>query len=356
LTLGTPGPVPRPRATLRDVANLAGVGVKTVSRVVNGVPTVAPDLVARVQRAAQQLNYRPNLAASNLRRLGGGTATIGLLLEDIGNPFSAAVHRAVEDVARRRNVAVLAASLDEDPVRERELAMTLVDRRVDGLIVVPAGSDQSYLLEEMRTGTQIVFVDRPPSLLAADTVVSEHRSGAEAAVAHLLNGGHRRIGYLGDFVSIRTAQDRYGGYVDALRVAGVTPSAELVRHDLHTAEAAEAAATEMLTTQGAPTALFTSQNLVTVGAIRALRALDLHHVVALVGFDDVPLADLLVPGVTTVAQDPRGLGTAAAELLFGRLDGDSGPTRTITLPTTLVARGSGEIPPATPRDIVIPAS
>jgi LacI family transcriptional regulator len=280
------------------------------------------------------------------RRVGGGTGMIGLLLEDIGNPFSAAVHRAVEDAARLRGLAVLAASMDEDPVRERELIGALLDRRVDGLIVVPAGPDQSYLRELIETGTHIVFVDRPPNRLAGDTVVSQNRTGADAAVSHLLRSGHRRIAYLGDYSTIRTAEQRYRGYLDALQAEGVTPVPELARPDLHTEQAAEAAARELLTAEVPPTALFTSQNLVTVGAVRALRGLDLQHVVALVGFDDFPLADLLDPAVTTVAQNPRGLGAAAAELLFSRCDGDTAPVRTIALPTTLITRGSGEILPA----------
>ena len=125
---------------MRDVAALAGVGIKTVSRVVNDVPTVAPDLVDRVNNAAAKLGYRPNLTASSLRRSDRRTATIGLLLENVANPFSAAIHRAVEDVARARGVLVLTGSLDEDPVREKSLAQALIDRGVDGLLVAPGGN------------------------------------------------------------------------------------------------------------------------------------------------------------------------------------------------------------------------
>jgi LacI family transcriptional regulator len=130
---------------MREVAALAGVAIKTVSRVMNEVPTVDPDLAERVREAADMLGYRPNLTASSLRMGAGRTATIGLLLEDVSNPFSAALLRAVEDDARGRGVQVLIASLDRDPDREREMARTLIDRQVDGLIIVPAGHDQSYL-------------------------------------------------------------------------------------------------------------------------------------------------------------------------------------------------------------------
>src|ERR671939_1464255 len=126
----------RERPTMRDVAALAGVGIKTVSRVFNDVPSVAPELVDRVRSAADKLGYRPNLHAASLRRAGGRTQTIGLLLEDVGNPFSSAVHRAVEDHAREHGVLVLAASLDEDAQRERELTRRLIDRRGDGVVVM----------------------------------------------------------------------------------------------------------------------------------------------------------------------------------------------------------------------------
>src|SRR5919199_1775153 len=131
----------RERATMRDVAALAGVGIKTVSRVFNDVPTVAPELVERVRAAAEKLGYRPNLTAASLRRADRRTHTIGLLLEDVSNPYSSALHRAVEDYAREHDPFVLAASLDDDPGRERELARRLIDRRVDGIIVMPGGKE-----------------------------------------------------------------------------------------------------------------------------------------------------------------------------------------------------------------------
>jgi LacI family transcriptional regulator len=335
----------RPRATMRDVAALAGVGLKTVSRVVNREASVSPELVLRVQRASAQLNYRPNLTASSLRRLNGRTATIGLLVEDIANPFSATLFRAIEDVARERGTTLLAGSLDEDGERERRLARDLIDRRVDGLIIVPAGADQSYLLDEQRAGTGVVFVDRPPSLLAADAVVADNTDGAASGVAQLVNAGHRRIAYVGDFTTISTARARFAGYEAALKDAAVPTADALVRHGVHDAADAEKAALELLALEHPPTAIFASQNLITIGVLRALRHKGQHRRVALVGFDDFPLADLVEPGVTVVAQDPATMGRLAAETLFRRLEGDRSPFRELTVPTQLLQRGSGEIRP-----------
>jgi LacI family transcriptional regulator len=327
-----------------DVAALARVSLKTVSRVINGETTVAPQLVERVTKAVAALDYRPNMVARNLRSGGGRTRTIGLVLENVANPFSSALHRAVEDVARARDVAVLTGSVDEDPDRERELALALVSRRVDGLIIVPAAHDHSYLANEQRAGLNLVFVDRGPQLLRADAVISDNVAGANAAVKHMASVGHRRIGFLGDLRQIQTATERFDGYVDALDESGIELDEDLVRFDLHDVDAAEAAARSLLLGPR-PTALFTTQNLITIGAIRALRDLGLHERVALVGFDDLPLADLLQPAVTVIAQDPAKIGARASELLFQRMEGDTSPTRTYTVPTRLIARGSGEIKP-----------
>jgi LacI family transcriptional regulator len=337
---GSPG-----RPTMRDVAALAGVSLKTVSRVVNGVTTVDPELVVKVQRAAGQLGFRPNLSASNLRRRDRRTSMIGLLVEDAANPFSGVVHRAVEEVARARGVLVLTGSLDEDPAQEKNLARALIDRGADGLLVVPAGSDHSYLVGEQRAGTQIVFLDRNPSLVAADTVRSDHHKGAVGAIAHLIDHGHRRIAYLGDRADVSTARERHAGYLAALRAAGLGVSDELIHQDLSTTEQAEEQTRAILDQPEPPTALFTSQNLVTIGALRALRRAGLRGRIAHVGFDDVVLADVLEPGVTIVAQDPSEIGHLAATMLFARIDGDRSPARTVVVPTRLIARGSGELPP-----------
>jgi len=328
---------------MRDVAALAGVSLKTVSRVVNGLPSVDPALAARVRRAAAQLNYRHNMTASNLRRGDRRSFMIGLMLEDVGNPYSSSIYRAVENVARERGVGLLAGSLDEDPARERELAAALVARRVDGLIVVPAGRDHSYLRGEQEMGTGFVFVDRPPVLLAADSVTADNRNGAVTAVRHLAARGHRRIAFLGDLTTIATCQERLAGYREALHEAGLASDPRIVRCDLHTAQAAEAAVADLLAAPEPPSALFASQNIITLGAIRALRAYGAQHRVAMVGFDDVPLADLVDPPVTVVAQDVTAIGTLAAGILFRRIDGDTSAPQAHVLPTRLIQRGSGEI-------------
>ena len=329
-----------------DVAALAGVGLKTVSRVVNAEPGVSPTLEAKVRRAIEQLNYRRDANASMLRRLGGKTQTIGLILEDVGNPFSSALHRAIEDSARARNVLVFAGSCDEDARRERELIGSFRERRVDGIILVPASPDHTYLDAERRAGTALVFVDRPARHLDADSVASDNVGGSVAAVEHLLGRGHRRVAFLGDLPSIWTADERLRGYTQALDRAGIGRDGDLIRTGLHDSDAATRAVDELLGLPDPPTALFTSQNLLTIGGLRALRSAGLQRRIALIGFDDVALGDIVEPAISVVAQDPQALGRAAAELLFRRMDGDTSPSRHHVVPVTLIARGSGELEPS----------
>jgi LacI family transcriptional regulator len=331
-----------------DVAALAGVALKTVSRVVNGEPGVSPQLETRVRRAIEQLNYRRDANAATLRRLGRKTQTIGLVLEDVANPFSSELHRAVEDAARERGVLVFAGSCDEDPDRERELIGTFRERRVDGIIVVPASHDHTYLYEERRAGTALVFVDRPASHLDADSVVSDNLGGAAQAVAHLLKHGHRRIGFLGDLLSISTAEERLRGHKEALASAGVRVDEDLIRTELRDPDAAAGAIDQMLALPEPPTAFFTGQNLLTIGGVHALRQARREREVALIGFDDIPLADMLDPAISVVAQDPQAIGRVAADQLFRRLDGDAGDAVHQVIPVTLIARGSGEILPRSP--------
>jgi LacI family transcriptional regulator len=328
---------------MREVAAVAEVSLSTVSRAINGDPNVNEDLSRRVHLAVEMLGYRRDLTATNLRRSDRLSASIGFISEDVSNPFHAGVHRGIEDVARERGVLTLAGSSDEDAARERDLAHAFCARRVDGLVIVPAGADHSYLAREREAGVALVFVDRPPAFLDADCVLSDNAGGAEAAVAHLIAAGHRRIGFLGDLERIHTAQERFRGYRAALEAAGIAVDESLVRRDLPDVALGRAAALDLLRAVHPPTALFTSQNLITIGAVQALHELGVHHRVALVGFDDVLLADALDPGLTVVSQDAGALGRAAAGLLFDRLDGDTGPSKRIVLATTLIERGSGEL-------------
>ncbi|MET9960548.1 LacI family DNA-binding transcriptional regulator [Streptomyces sp. NPDC006326] len=327
---------------MKDVAARAGVGLKTVSRVVNGEPGVTPDTVRRVEEAIEALGFRRNDSARVLRK--GRTATVGLVLEDLADPFYGPLNRAVEEVARAHGALLINGSSAEDPERERELALALCARRVDGLIVIPAGDDHRYLEPEIRAGVATVFVDRPAGRIEADVVLSDNFGGARDGVAHLIAGGHRRIGFIGDHPRIHTATERLRGYRAAMAEAGLAVDGAWVSLGPTAPEHVTAAARGMLTGRDPVTAVFAGNNRVTVTVVRVLA----HHPqpVALVGFDDFELADLLRPGVTVVAQDAAALGRVATDRLFQRLSGAELPATRLELPTTLVPRGSGELPPS----------
>ncbi|MEU6980715.1 MULTISPECIES: LacI family DNA-binding transcriptional regulator [unclassified Streptomyces] len=330
------------RPTMKDVAARAGVGLKTVSRVVNGEPGVTPDTERRVQEAIDSLGFRRNDSARVLRK--GRTASVGLVLEDLADPFYGPLSRAVEEVARAHGALLINGSSAEDPDREQELALALCARRVDGLIVIPAGSDHRYLEPEIQAGVATVFVDRPAGRIDADAVLSDSHGGARQGVAHLIAHGHRRIGFIGDRPRIHTATERLRGYRAAMEDAGLEVAEEWISLGPTEPDRVAQAVEAMLSGPNAVTALFAGNNRVTVTAVRTLAARETP--VALVGFDDIELADLL--GITVIAQDAAALGRTAAERLFRRLDGVEEPPTTVVIRTTLIPRGSGEIAP--PRD------
>ncbi len=331
-----------PPATLQDVARAAGVSAKTVSRVVNGEPGVHAQTSTRVQQAIAALGYRRNDGARNLRK-GISVAAVGLLIEDLGNPFYAILARAVELVARRHGHALVITSSAEEATHERELLTDLLRRGMDGLLVVPAGHDHRYLDAARRPGVPVVFLDRPPGGIEADTVVLDNVVGARIATRHLLLHGHRRIAYVGDAATVTTSADRLAGYLEALAEVGIPRDAELIRLNPPQMDASQTSTRQLLALDHPPTAFLAQNNRNCLGVTRALRSMG--EVRALVGIDDFELADMLPTPVTVISHDAADMGRTGAELLFARMAGDSRPPQRITIPVRLVPRGSGELPP-----------
>jgi LacI family transcriptional regulator len=328
------------RATMVDVARDAGVSLKTVSRVINGEPGVKPATIEKVLKASTTLRYERNDLAASLRH-GLRSYTLGLVIEDVANPFYSVIAQAVEESARERASLLITGSAREDPGRERKLVTALMRRRVDALLVVPAGLDHRYIADA-GFDTRTVFLDRPPAKTKADTVLVDNAAGAKRGVAHLLAQGHTRIAFVGDDLRLYTARERLAGYRRALNGAGLAADPELISVGSSTSGSARLAVAELtaLPREQRPTAIFTANNRCTVGALHALG--DRRRRIALVGFDDFELADLLA--VTVVRTDPYQIGRVGAELAFGRIDGDHRKPRRVVLPTALIQRGSGEIP------------
>lgn len=330
---------------MRDVAALAGVSLKTVSRVVNDESGVSADVRQRVERAVLQLGYRHNLAASNLRRTNARADTVGALLQDVSNSFSSSLLRSLEDMAHDRGVAILASSLDEEPERERALVASLVRRRVDGLVLMPATARQDYLAADVQNGLPVVFVDRRPQGLDADSVTVDNIHGSRLAAYHFAAQGHSRIAYLGDLPQIQTAADRLTGFEQGLAERSLGLPTDLRVTGLRSSDDALAAMLRLLDAQHPPTAVFAARNSIAIGAVRALRQRGLSSRVALVGFDDFPLADVLEPALTVVRQNVGRIGREVSRALFARIDGDQSPPQHTVITPELVVRGSGEIKP-----------
>ncbi|MGW0710548.1 LacI family DNA-binding transcriptional regulator [Streptomyces sp. NPDC002643] len=329
------------RPTLADVAREVGVSAKTVSRVLNEDGPVSARTREQVLAAVAELGFQPNLMARNMR-VGGPDTTIGLVVPDLGNPFFGAVARGIEDSVRERGLTLLMGSSADDPDRERALTAKFLARRVSILIVVPSvGADHSHLKSHRTAGLPVVFLDRPGVGLSTDSIVSSNRAGARDGVAHLIAHGHRRIGFVGDLpVNLYTRRERLTGYRAALRDAGIPYDRSLVvsAHDQRGAEAATAGLLEL---PDPPTALFAGNNIMALGIVAEL-ARGKRKEVAVVAFDDIALAEALEPALTVVAQNPEEIGRTAATTALARLDGDRSRTRTLTVPTRLIVRGSGE--------------
>lgn len=330
------------RPTLAVVAQAAGVSLKTASRVLNGEPNVAPATRERVQDAAASLGFRRNAVAADLAR-GGFSRLVGFITGDLANEFYSALASGIERELREHGLQLLTASSDEDAERESALTGELLERRVGALIVTPAGADHSALLGEIAAGLTVVVVDRPAAGMDVDTVVIDNRGGARAATLHLLEHGHRRIGFVGDEPHLWTYQERSAEFLAVMAEAGVPDARRWLRHGAHSAAAARDLAAELLAGPDAPTAVLAANNRATVGTLQALRDVPDGADVAVVGFDDFELADLL--GITVVAYDAVEMGRRAAELAVARSAEPDRPVELVVLPTTVLARGSGERPP-----------
>jgi LacI family transcriptional regulator len=306
-----------------------------VSRVVNGEPGVTQATAERVLSAIDDLGFRRNESARLLRT--GQTATLGFIAEHMADPDQAALYRGLEEVAAERGFLVYSGSTDRDPAREERLALALCARRVDGMVIVPVPGDHRYLLTEVKAGVAAVFALRPPNALGdtalGDAVVIDERGGAKAAVAHLIRHGHRRIGFVGGDPGGYRSRRLMIGYTEAMAAAGLP-----VDEGWLTLAPGELA--------GAPvTAVLCGSRAHTARALHVLNAAGQARRVAVIGFGDLELADLVPPGITVVSYDPVRIGRTAGELLVRRLAGDDAPPRLVELPTRLIPRGSAEFPP-----------
>lgn len=327
--------------TIRDVARAAGVSQATAARALGGYGYSSARTRSRVEAAAGRLGYRPNGVARAL--VSRATHTVGLLVGDIENPFFAAAARGLADVLEAQGYTVLLANSDESADREERAVETLRARRVDGLVVVPVErAAPRHLVDLVAAGVPLVQLDRAVTGVAADAVLVDNEVGAARAVEHLIALGHRRIGIVSDRPEVSSSADRLAGYRGALRRAGIEPDPALESIGGSTQVDGLESARRLLQPPGRPSAVFTANNFMTVGALLAMRELGLRAPgdVALVGFDDLDWTTLVEPPVTVISQPVTELGRVAGERLLSRLRGEGGEPETIRLHTELIVRGS----------------
>lgn len=349
--------------TILDVAAAANVSKATAARALGNYGPVSEPVRQRVAAAAAALGYRPNRMARSMKL--GQSRTIGVVVGDIQQPFFAGAVRGIADVARTEGWEVVLANTDEDLTRERNAVRMLFEKRVDGLIVAPASSsDGDHLQSLIQRGLPVVLLDRRSPAVYADAIVIDNEQAVARAVEYLLQLGHRRIAVVGTtgpaltpeaatfdpdellrndaLAAFRPSAARVRGYLGALNRASVPIEAEIIRHADYRRDSAAAEASAILTSSNPATAIITTDGLMTLGVLDAIRhtRVRVPDQVSIIGFDDADWATIAVPAVTVVAQPVLELGDTAARKVLDRIAGDEAPPEVIVLETELVVRGS----------------
>ncbi|MQA27857.1 MAG: substrate-binding domain-containing protein [Micromonosporaceae bacterium] len=326
-------------ATIYDVAQRAEVSAATVSRVLNGHASVDPQLAERVRAAVEELGYRPNALARNLRR--SRTSLWGVIISDVGNPFFTALVRGVEDVAQSSRYSVVLCNSDEDPAKEADYVTVALAEQMAGVILSPSGAAEG-VRKLLDAETPVVVIDREVPGVSVDSVLVDNEHGSAEATAHLLAGGYQAIACITGPAGISTADRRLRGYRQALTEAGRAHDETLVRHSDFRERGGYEAMASLLEAGSPPDAVFVANNLMAVGALECLvaRGVAVPNQMGIVGFDDLPWADLVRPALTTVGQPTYELGRTAAQLLAERIADPGKEPATVVLKTELHVRGT----------------
>ncbi len=327
------------KPTMSDVARLAGVGTMTVSRVLSGTVRVSAETTQRVQTAVEQLKYRPNELARAFR--GQRSRSIGLIIPYLYDPFFANCAQAVTSVAKEHGYSVIITTSAEDPDTEFAEAEHMLERHVDGMVVIPSRFRQTRLTRSLFGKTPVVAFDRPVQDPSLDVVLVQNAAGARRIVEHLIEHGHKRIAYMGLSRSLFTINARFLGYRRAMQDAGLASDAVF---DCTTEDDTRRILKEKMSGKDAPTAILTSNTLVTRYILSAIAhfGIRIPNDVAFAGFDDFDMAEFTAPPLTVVRQPAQEMGRVAARLLFDRIARGETPRtgNRIVLPVEIVLRRS----------------
>ena len=327
-------------ATIRDVAKAAKVSAATVSRHLNKSIVLPLETARRIEKACARLAYRPNALAKRLSL--GASQILGLLAPEIANPFFAALAAAAEAEARRHGYSLLIMSSGGDPDIECEHIDRLASRDVDGLIVLTSSADDGRVRERIDGHANVILVDEDVPGASVSRIFVENEQGAYEATRHLIEQGHEAIAHVGGPADLFSTRERHAGFVRALSEAGLSPRDSWVKFGGYDSEAGLAATLDLLAQPERPTALFAGSDYIAIGVLQGLRRLGLEAPAALsiVGFDDMPFAELLHPPLTTVRQPIAEMGRLGVQTLLQRMRGETPEAGETRLPTQLVLRAS----------------
>jgi DNA-binding LacI/PurR family transcriptional regulator len=329
--------------TQKAVAQKAKVSVATVSRYINDVGYISPEVRKRIKKAIKELNYRPNLVARSLKLR--SSKTIGLVFPHINNPFFVKLVRRAEEVAYNNGYNIILCITENKLDREKLYIDVLKGKLIDGYIIIPASSDDSRLYETLDS-ENVVFVDRATGLADEILITLDNVQGVRLAIEHLLDLNHRKIGVVNVPLNITTGHDRFEGYKTILAENGIELQAEFIKYADYSVESGYEKTMELLRLNNRPTAVITMSGLTTIGALKAIKksGLSIPDDISIISFDDFESSDLLNPPVTTVVQPADEFGIRAAEILVNLINGRKpDPKHLILTPELIIRESCGKI-------------
>lgn len=330
--------------SIKKIAKAAGVSTATVSRVLNGSDKVREDTAKRVMKVVEELDYRLDHVARRMKVKASDSLVIGLIITDIGNPFFSNVAKGVEDITFNNKYVLMICNTNESPEKEKFFLNSLLSEKVSGVIIVPTigNGNDSFIRKLVSNGFPMVTVDRRIKDLNVDSVSINNEAGGFQATQRLIRNGHRRIGIICGIRGLSNTEERLDGYRKALEEARIPLSEELITYGNYVESGGRTAMSRLLALENPPTAVFSTNNLMTLGCIKELykRKISIPDEIALIGFDDSTWAEALIPPLTTVKQPGYELGVNAAELLIKRLNKRDASKMNIVLNTELVVRES----------------
>lgn len=327
---------------LMDVAKLAKVSPATVSRVLNGIVKVDEEKQKRVNDAVIKLGYRPSRVAQRLRSQSRHSLLIGLIIPDLQNPFFSDIARGVEDITQQENHAVVICNSDENAEKEAFYVNTLRSEYMGGLIVAPTPGNKDLIQEMVNEGFPVLYIDRIIASVKTDSITVNSELGGYMATRHLIELGHERIGVIGGNPNLETSQKRVEGYHRALREANISSKKSMILWGDSKRNSGRRCAQAFLNRKQRPTAIFSTNNLMTLGTLQAVNesGLRIPEDISVIGFDDIPWATALNPPLTAIKQPSYEMGRRAAELLLARIKGKNESVRQEIITPSLVVRQS----------------